>query len=140
MFALISPLKGQETPILKERPTGPDRVSRMTTRDEDLERQAKKVSEFLIIPVSALTKFRVHSSKYKAARKAIPGAFFVAEVSDEECEILINPTVSFTHAIRPGGPGRDHSGEISFSLESLIADAINPSVQTKSKQRSPKFH
>ena len=53
MFALISPLKGQETPILKERPTGPERVSRMTTRDEDLERQAKKVSDFLIIPVSA---------------------------------------------------------------------------------------
>ncbi len=45
MFALISPLKGQATPLLEERPTGQERVSRMTTRHEDLERQAKKVSD-----------------------------------------------------------------------------------------------
>lgn len=46
MIGISSPPEGRESFTLEERRVGPERASRMTTRDEDLERQAKNVGNF----------------------------------------------------------------------------------------------
>ncbi|KJA14967.1 hypothetical protein HYPSUDRAFT_80651 [Hypholoma sublateritium FD-334 SS-4] len=105
---LASPLEEEEK--LEERQADPERVSRMTTRDEDLQRQAKN---------------------YKTARKSIPGEFVAPGLSDEEHAMSINPTASSIHLTLPGRDSRTDKNQAEKHEPVLKSKASELSIARK---------